>query len=1079
MTKLSLLRLAFVPLSMATLTALAQNDPTALRRQPAPMTFPDASRPIAQKLQQALQQKQAPRKAVQSPLRGSDTPIEPDWQTSFDLTADVNLFTVYDLNQDGITWEWNDAYDGSMRSNYSRNNGNDDWLVTPPVHFLPGRQYIIKFNIRNAADSWLNTFEVKYGEGDTPDTFDKTLQSTYEPDGTDFETKTYYITVDKEVTYRFGFHDNTAEADHYWLFFDDLSIEKGPLSTSPAAVEGLAVTPAPQGALRATIDFTAPTKTVGGGQLDKIDGFVVKRDGNEIARLQGTQPGQKVSYSDEAVPSNGFHTYQVTALLGTEEGSKEQKSAYIGLDSPSDPTQVKLLDGGNNVMAQWPEARRYGQNQGYVDPSQVSVSLFEMVETTYGVSVGELVQTSDPGAQEMILDVDPDESTNLDGKTQSLYQLAARADNPAGSSGYYGTHPVVVGPSIKLPFKESLSYGHLENGFVWTAGNDVHNSRMNAAGWMLVNDNPADGDAGSLRWRPYTVSGMYGDTEYNIIAGDMVSMNMPKVALDGAEHPKLFFSLYSKVAEDAHLNVVVETPDAEEYLLHSYDLSTTLQEGWSRKELDLSQWAGEKHIVVKFQGVCDANPEEVYIGVDDINIFDQKDNNLAAVALTTPKSVEGGRTATVQATVKNFGATKATGYKVQLLCNDKVVDTVERTQQLGILESDTVDLKFAAGVNLGERATLKAQVVYAGDEIAADNTSEPVAVRIRRPGYSTVTDLQAVAPSDDGVVNLAWGEPAKAQPERVTEDFEDYEPFATDLGNWTLIDGDKGLAGGFFSSYSYPGQNKPMAFMAFNPDAITDAFAVVASNPGLTPKSGDQFAGAPYASDAAGNLIAADNWLISPELSGNAQSVDFYAFNVTIIDEWGNVTPYNETFDILYSTTGTAREDFTVIRTDKADGTSAISEGANWKPVHVELPAGAKYMAIHHKSDAWNSFLFGIDDVTFEKGAVGANDVITHYNIYRDSELVGQTTDAATSYSDHGVATGDHIYNVTAVYRNANGEEHESAFSNDAALYVNGIAEIISTSDTTSAPRYNLQGQRVGQNYRGVVVEEGRKLIVK
>lgn len=101
------------------------------------------------------------------------------------------------------------------------------------------------------------------------------------------------------------------------------------------------------------------------------------------------------------------------------------------------------------------------------------------------------------------------------------------------------------------------------------------------------------------------------------------------------------------------------------------------------------------------------------------------------------------------------------------------------------------------------------------------------------------------------------------QPEVVTEDFEDYAAFDPELGEWTLIDGDKGLAGGFFQNYSYPGQNLPLAFFAFNPDMITDAFPVVISNPGLTPKSGAQFAGAPYANSVAGMPIAADNWLIT------------------------------------------------------------------------------------------------------------------------------------------------------------------------------------------------------------------------
>ena len=1079
MTKLSLFRLAFVPLSLASLSALAQTDDApAIQKTPTPVIFPDASR-FTRVDAPVVKQKQVPAKQVQAPLRGSDQPIEPDWETSFATTDDADVFTVIDANNDGLTWGWNDSYDGSMRSEYSANNGNDDWLVTPPIHFLPGRQYIIKFNIRNAATNWVNSFEVKYGEGDTPAQFTKTLQPTFEPKGDDFETRTYYLTFDEEVTYRFGFHDNTAEANRYWLFLDDLSIEKGPLSTSPAAVEDLEVTPAEQGKLKATVSFMLPTKTIDGKPLSKVDGVIIKRNGVKVATLGAGKPGQTITYEDNDVPSNGYHSYRVTALLDGEEGSKASRSAYIGLDVPLSPEGVKLLDNGNNVLAQWPEARNYGANKGYVDPSQVTVSLFEMIKTTYGMSIGDLVATSDPGVTEMTLPIDPDESQAGDGVTQSIFQLGARADNPAGNSGYYGTHPLIVGPAITLPFKESLSNGHLENGFVWTEGNDIHNSRMNPAGWMLVNDNPSDGDAGSLRWRQYSVDTGFGDRVYDIQVGDEVSMNMPKIALNGAENPKLFFSLYAKKGERARLRILIETPDAEEHELHTYDLSTVTADGWERKELSLAPWADEKFVLIKFRAICDGDPEKTYVGIDDINVFDQKQHNLAAIKLATPKSVTGGKTLEANVTVKNYGAEKASGYSVVLYCNNIPVDTVTASRALGVLESDTLTLSFHAGVNLGENATLKAQVVFDGDMLDTDNTTDEATVRIRRSSYSAVSDLKATAPGDDGTVKLSWSRPSMPQPEVITEDFEDYAAFDPELGEWTLIDGDKGLAGGFFQNYSYPGQNLPLAFFAFNPDMITDAFPVVISNPGLTPKSGAQFAGAPYANSVAGMPIAADNWLITPELSGKAQTIKFYAFNVTVVDEWGNVLPYNEAFDVLSSKTGTKTSDFKFINSYKADGTNAISEEANWKEITVDVEEGTKFLAIHHKSDANNSFLFGIDDVTFEKGVVGAKDQITKYYIYRDAKRVGEVSGTQTTFDDHGVNTGDHVYNVTALYKSDTNEENESSFSNDATLYVNGIAEITANGQQGDQPRYNLAGQRVGKDYRGVVVEQGRKIIIK
>ena len=50
----------------------------------------------------------------------------------------------------------------------------------------------------------------------------------------------------------------------------------------------------------------------------------------------------------------------------------------------------------------------------------------------------------------------------------------------------------------------------------------------------------------------------------------------------------------------------------------------------------------------------------------------------------------------------------------------------------------------------------------------------------------------------------------------------------------------------------------------------------------------------------------------------------------------------------------------------------------------------------------------------------------------------------------------------------------------DENSFVTGI-DAATTADETDAdaPRYNLQGQRVGKDYRGVVVVNGRKVWVK
>ena len=99
--------------------------------------------------------------------------------------------------------------------------------------------------------------------------------------------------------------------------------------------------------------------------LQGVDGVIIKRNGVKVATLGAGKPGQTITYEDNDVPSNGYHSYRVTALLDGEEGSKASRSAYIGLDVPLSPEGVKLLDNGNNVLAQWPKA-----HNGYRVPTR-------------------------------------------------------------------------------------------------------------------------------------------------------------------------------------------------------------------------------------------------------------------------------------------------------------------------------------------------------------------------------------------------------------------------------------------------------------------------------------------------------------------------------------------------------------------------------------------------------------------------------------------------------------------------------------------------------------------------------------
>ena len=976
--------------------------------------------------------------------------LEPDWTETFDNEADFNLFTVIDANGDGKTWSYSSSYDGQTyaKSTYNSKEANDDWLITPPLHFTPGRLYTVTFKVENYGSTYANSLEVKYGKGATAADMTNTLMETYTPSET-WEKFSFDINPDADGNFYIGFHDN-SDPDKLALYIDSIVVEKGALASAPQAVTNFTITPGDRGALKADLAFTAPTLNVGGNDIAKVDSFQILRDGVQIATLPAANAGANVTYTDNAVPTNGTHKYTVVPYIDGDFGLKASATAYIGQDIPATPKDLTLLDNTNNILAMWNKFEETGTNGGYVNPANVHVSFFNVVKSAFGYDLGDSITTSEKGATKIEIPQDPEETTAEDGKTQTFYIVGARADGDAGSSAAIMGGPVVIGPSIKLPFKESFKGGNIDNGFAWVSGNDQYNNNEEAAGWLLDTENTADGDGGSAAWHAYSQDkGWLGTVDYTISDGDETSINTPKISLRGATNPKLFFSLYATANDPVDFKVFVQTPDGVDHLAKSIDLSTNATAGWSTQEVDLSDFASERYIMVRFDGL--AKGSDVNIGVDNVNIFDQLEYNLAAAGISVPATVKAGSKANVDVYVENFGAHPASDYSVVLYANDKAVDTVAVSKELAVLAKDTVTLTLPVAINQTEDVKVKAEVVYANDLDEDDNTTETKSVKVKPSQYTKVNDLKA-EPADKGV-NLSWTAPTAPDPVSVTEDFESYAPFATELGDWTLVDGDKGLAGGFFQSLTYPGQGTAFAFDAFNPNAITDNFSVTDNNPGLAPHSGDQFAGAPYVMDATGqSAVDADNWLISPELSGKKQTVKFYVFNITGQDQMGSSVTYAENFDVLYSTTDQDTASFVKLESDIADGTSLISEGPNWKEISVELPAGAKYFAIHHNTPGDNNFLFGIDDVTFEKVAPGANDSIVGFKVYRDGEYLGEVDGKTVAFADADADTGSHVYNVTVLYQDAQGNINESGFSNDASITVTGIDGV----EADAEGRYNV-----------------------
>ena len=185
-----------------------------------------------------------------------------------------------------------------------------------------------------------------------------------------------------------------------------------------------------------------------------------------------------------------------------------------------------------------------------------------------------------------------------------------------------------------------------------------------------------------------------------------------------------------------------------------------------------------------------------------------------------------------------------------------------------------------------------------------------------------------------------------------------------------------------------------MGWMVFAPgsDQLTTSFMTT-----YPPHSGDQFMASFCVTSGA-----TDHWLISPLLSGEEQTISFYARELTT--QYGD-----ETFEVLASSTDNSPASFTSVA-------SLSSNSTNWTECTATLPAGTKYFAIRHTSN--DIFALYVDDVTFipadpNTSSLPAPDA---FNIYLDGELVATVNGDVMTYTIPNVDPGQHECSVTAVY---------------------------------------------------------------
>lgn len=904
----------------------------------------------------------------------------------FKTESVFDLFTVINVNNDSVnaynsqrgnyqtpsTWECVIDYysqEPVIRYHYNKTNAADDWLITPPIKLKAGHSYTFSIAAASASKYYPERFEVKMGQGTTVGAMTTGIigsTDVTDPTFTDYKGSTGVIAEDGE--YNFGIHA-ISDAYEEYLTIDSITVRAEALQSSPDSVTNLTIKPSAPGSLIADISFTAPAKTISQETLSSLSKIEISRNGKLVKTLTDITPGQTVSVKD-TTDFTGYNEYIVLPYIGEEFGRADTLRAYLGYDAPMRPVNAVAIDQQNSVLLKWDPVTEVGARNGYVDPSKVEYNILD-----FGGTLPDTLVTL-TGTTQYQLDMNTDEGN------PRIIQYAVNASNEAGSSAY-ASMTLTVGTPYELPFTESFANGGRERYWsVSTNGGSNH--------FTPTEDKAADGDKGATSFTPAN-------------AGDESTLHSGKISLGGATNPELFFSHMSTPGANTKLIIEVEKPDGSVDSVKTIDYSTmTGTAQWKREKVSLADYKDYRYIIIAFHAI--GGETGVETDVDNIVIENIYSHDLTANLSAATYYVTKGQKAKVSLVVTNKGDETANGYTATIYKGNEVIADTTSLKQLAQGEKDTIDIEVPTTTfDEGNSIVVKAVVDYDADENITDNTAQTT-VALKTSSVPTVQNLEGT--STGNKVTLTWEAPT-ATSYSETETFDYYQPWSIEIPDWTMVDGNKGKTGGISGLPSYEHEGDPYAFIVFNPEELYPGIS--ATEPHIAAHSGNQYMASPYETNPIfGGYVNANNWIISPQLSGEKQTVSFFARNMVETDGSGNVTNDDaETFRIRYSTEDTDTASFATLRTEDVSG-------GEWKQFDAELPEGAKYFAIQQVTPGRKTFLFAIDDITYRRG-IG---MPVSYNIYNDGKLIGSTSNLTAEVD---IASGN--FAVTAVY--ADGTESE------------------------------------------------------
>lgn len=887
-----------------------------------------------------------------------------------------------------------------LRSNmvriYPSDLGNDHWLITPPVTLSANMFYDLSFIAKAGGDEGgkLDVYlgkaadpELLMGDESTAVLKDITLDKA---NNIFAGLREEYITVTENGQYFLGFHFTREPGNRSGseVFLDDLTISSAITGTAPDRGI-LEVIPAADGSLKAELNFTVPTKSLNGADLNANSTqscmFFINGVQTPANRNFSGYPGQKIAITvdvEEDLP------YIFSARAGWN-GRMTYQDAFVGINRPTypDPDKIELTETlpYGTVVMEWEAPTK--DVEGYpLNPELLTYDI-----SRFDVSI----QTGQPYETPILKDF---KGTKAEFKamestgSQKMMRFVIRARNSKGdgSSGVI-TPYINVGRPYRMPYKESFV---TEQGYPGAATAIFDEAVEGMCRWGIMTDG-LDG------FKSADNDGAYIALESPYI-GSTGRLYTGKVNLGSSESPCMTLMVYNPNADGSNPSKNTLEFKVFSYLdnkWHSLGEPRSIEDltegkaGWNKITVDLTDFT-DNVVTCAIEATCN---NYKFTSIDNINIREIPANDLSIQSYAVPVSVVPGEKFTATLNISNNGKTDATPESVEMYVDGELAGTAEVAAiETGKTSAFTIEHSFPS-VDMATEHLLSFKVNYEADEEPADNEVNDIAILTVAGNLPAVTNVEGTA-DDDMFVTLKWDAPEVAEGGVKTESFEDWKPGVASQNGWTAYDADGrnilGINDGTGNAIVIPGltSNEPASW------AVIDNAEGALPASRFPAKTGSKFL---MSINPAGGTGSANDWFISPELSGKAQTVKMFM---------RNFPNYRAGYEVLYSDGPMFTDKFTAVDRD------AVNTNGDWAEISVDLPEGTKRMAVRNISFCEDGFMLMLDDITYEAAGRESTELLG-YNIYQEAEVIAQTETAAYK-SPTALPEGTYTYGITARYSN-------------------------------------------------------------